>query len=328
MNKLSIVIVNYKSLSVIKDCLESFNKYPPKAKYETIIVNNDDNIEKFNSFAKNYQEIKFIQNTGNWGFSNGCNLGASIANGEYLLFLNPDTELNETPAIDKMLEILENDSSVGIASCVHINSEGIEENQSVIWNSWLFIRFIRFIYQIAFRKSISKRSNENCNIWYPDAISGSVVTISSSDFNSFNGWSDDKYWMYCEDQDICYKIQKILKKIALVRDCTIKHKKGASSISDVSQLLLLNTERIISGHNYIYYNNSGFTRAIIMSLYISKSLFTPIIKLSFSLLLINKKKIAKNKFIINEIIKYYSTSIKRKTWNSEKLKYKKSSNQE
>lgn len=323
MNKLSIVIVNYNSLSMIKNCLESFKKYPPEAIFEIIVVNNDNNIEKFNSFAKNYQEIKFIQNTGNYGYSSGCNLGASIANSEYLLFLNPDTELNVTPAIDRMLDILENDSSVGIASCVHINSEGVEDN-SVIWNSWLFIRFFKFIYQIAFRKSISKRSNENSNIWYPDAISGSVVTISSDDFNNINGWSDDKYWMYCEDQDICYKMQKILnKKSALVRDCTIRHIKGGSSSSDVSQILMLEIERIISAHNYIYYNNNGFLRAIIMFFYISKSLFTPIIKLFFSILLFNNKKIAKNKFHIINTIKYYSTSIKRKTWNSEKLKYEK-----
>jgi GT2 family glycosyltransferase len=103
--KLSIIILNYHSLEVIKECLNSFEKYPPKVDYEIIIANNDDKKQEFNDFATHYPQIKFIQNTGNWGFSSGCNLGASIASGEYLLFLNPDTRLNETPAIDKMLEV-------------------------------------------------------------------------------------------------------------------------------------------------------------------------------------------------------------------------------
>ena len=322
MNKLSIVIVNYNSLGMIKSCLDSFEKHPPEVIYEIIIANNDDNIEDFNSFAENYREIKFIQNTGNWGFSSGCNLGASIANGEYLLFLNPDTKLNESPAIDKMVETLEHDKSIGICGCKIVDSEG-EENTVPSWNNpWFFIKSIKKIHDIIYRHQNSQKFDKKKEVWYPDVISGAILMIRSNDFNKINGWNDDKYWLYSEDRDICNRISKQLnKKLAMLRNYDIYHLYGGASQGSCP--LMLSMEIIISRHNYIYYNNNGFSRAIIMFFYISKSLFTPIIKLFFNILLFNNKKIAKNKFHIIKTIKYYSNSIKRKAWNSEKLKYEK-----
>ena len=99
---LSIIIVNYRCWEVLAKCIESFNKYKPDTSYEIIVVDNDSQDNQFNNFKQQFHEIKLIANKGNYGFSNGCNLGADNANGEFLLFLNPDITLTNSPAIDDM----------------------------------------------------------------------------------------------------------------------------------------------------------------------------------------------------------------------------------
>ena len=323
MKKLSVIILNYKSLNLIKYCLESFEKYPPCIDYEIIIANNDDNTKDFIKFGKNYSKIKFIQNTGNWGFSSGCNLGASIAEGEYLLFLNPDTQLNETPAIDKIIDILENDIRVGISSCRTITRNGA--GNEISWSSpWLLIRWIRAVYSIFNKSKNSKRFPEEENIWYPDWVGGSAVALRKNDFNKINKFSDDRYWMYWEDADICNKMKKKLgKKSALIRDHSINHIGGGCSKNTDHQALMLKMEMIISAHNYIFHNSNGIQRVTILTLYVFKNITSPIIKLALNTLLLNKKNIEKYKYITIATIQYYLKAIKRRTWRSDKLDYEK-----
>lgn len=319
VNKLSIIILNYKSLRLIRDCLESFVRHSPKTNYEIIIVNNDDNEKEFSDFSNDHPELKFIQNSGNWGFSSGCNLGASIATGECLLFLNPDTQLNDTPAIDKMLSVMELDNKIGVCGCRTVTEKGV--GNEVTWtNPWLLIRWIRAIHDIINKSKIDKILPKGESVWFPGFVGGSAIMLSTTDFNKVGGWSDDKYWMYCEDSDICYKVEKFLeKKIALVRDCSINHVGGGASKVDDNSTLMLKLELIISTHNYIYHNSGPVSKIIILPLYILKSTIPTFIKLFLSVVFYNRRKIKKYKYLTIGIVKYYLKSIKRGTWKSDKL---------
>lgn len=319
MKKLSIIILNYNSLGLVENCLKSFEKNPPKIDYEIIIANNDYDNQAFDEFSKGFPEIKFIQNSGNWGFSSGCNLGASVSDSEYLLFLNPDTLINKTPAIDRMINILEIDNSVGVCGCRTITSKGI--GNELTWTSpWLLIRWIRLIHDIVNKSKNSKIFSEDKNIWYPGFVGGSAISLRTNDFNKVGGWSDSRYWMYCEDSDICYKIEKNLnKRSALIRDCSINHIGGGASKIDKSSTLMLKLELIISTHNYIYQNSGTISKMIILPSYILKSLIPPIVKLLLSVVFFDRNRVHKYKYLTVGIAKYYLESIKRKTWKSKKL---------
>ena len=91
-NTLSIIIVNYKSWKVLRDCLNSISEIIiDDTEIETIVVDNASNDGEITTFQNDFPLIIFLENTGNNGFSNACNLGAKTAKGKYLLFLNPDT---------------------------------------------------------------------------------------------------------------------------------------------------------------------------------------------------------------------------------------------
>jgi len=213
-NDLSIVIVNYKSWKVLAECLDSFSQYTPKLNYEIIVVDNDSQDGELESFSKRYPQVDFIKNTGNNGFAHGCNLGADNAQGKYLLFLNPDTVLTNSTAIDDMLNFAQHNPNVGITSCRRINPKGRPEREMAFANPWLIISWIRAIYKLINKVKIQKKFPENETIWHPDWIAGSVVLIETGLFNEIGRWNQDNFWMYYEDVDLCRKVKRQNKKIA------------------------------------------------------------------------------------------------------------------
>jgi len=314
---LSIITVNYKSWDLLEKYLASFKKYPPQLSYEIIVVDNDSQDGRFDNFSNQYPTIKFIQNSGNHGFSNGCNLGALNANGKYLLFLNPDTELTADNAIDTMYGFIESHSEVGIVSCRTTTPTG-EGREINFLNPWLLIPLIKQIYKYVNKEKIRKKYPENATVWYPEWITGSIVFISSQLFNQIGKWNDKRYWMYHEDPDLCLKVRREGKEIALLRNVTIKHINGGVSRSSVESTIRSKTEVIISSHNYIQEHTDGMTRALIHFLLVIKTLL-PIIILMIALPFFWIKKYRIQLHVLLKSSQYYLNAIYRRTWRSSKL---------
>ena len=268
---LSIIIVNYRSLELIESCLKSIKKYPPNISFEIVIVNNDSNKEKFLNFKKKHKELTCIQNSGNWGFSNGCNLGAKSSSGKYLLFLNPDTEINESMAIEKIIAAIESNENIGICGCKILDSNNQEEN--IFWNSpWFFIKTLKQIHFLLFKRSLDKQFSKDKMIWDVEMVSGAALCISSIDFNTLSGFKDDVYWMYSEDRDLCFRmIKKLRKRIVKIRDCEIFHNWSGASISSDSSIM--EVELLISRHNFIIENTSGLSKLLLLLMYVFKNVF-------------------------------------------------------
>ena len=112
MTKISIIIPHYNNYQILNDCLKSL--YDSELHdSEIIIVNNkstDDSIEKIKN---QYPYITIISTTKNKGYAGGCNYGAREANGELLVFLNNDTEVDKN-WLNPLIQLL--DSNPKIAS--------------------------------------------------------------------------------------------------------------------------------------------------------------------------------------------------------------------
>lgn len=89
---LSIIIVSYNSGSILEDCLNSLKPLLDLNIQIIVVDNHPDNKDK-DSLEKKFRDVLFISNPGNNGFGGGNNLGAASAEGDILLFLNPDTVL-------------------------------------------------------------------------------------------------------------------------------------------------------------------------------------------------------------------------------------------
>lgn len=95
--KISVVVVNYNGESYIEDCLDSVlsSKYP---NFEVVVVENGSNDGSWRLLKKKYGEIKnvhLVKSKTNLFFTGGSNLGAREAKGEWVIFLNADTEVEK-----------------------------------------------------------------------------------------------------------------------------------------------------------------------------------------------------------------------------------------
>ena len=86
----SVVIPHWNGVEVLSECLESLSetKYP---NMEIIVVDNASTDGSPDWVSLNFPQVKLIENDRNYGYAGGCNRGAKVAEGEYLVFLNNDT---------------------------------------------------------------------------------------------------------------------------------------------------------------------------------------------------------------------------------------------
>ena len=318
-NDLSIVIVNYKSWKVLAECLDSFSQYTPKLNYEIIVVDNDSQDGELESFSKRYPQVDFIKNTGNNGFAHGCNLGADNAQGKYLLFLNPDTVLTNSTAIDDMLNFAQHNPNVGITSCRRINPKGRPEREMAFANPWLIISWIRAIYKLINKAKIQKKFPENETIWHPDWVAGSVVLIEKGLFNEIGRWNQDNFWMYYEDVDLCRKVKRQNKEIALLRDVELKHAHGGSSRRNPTTTAITKSEVVTSSHVYIQLHTQELNRVLLHFIIFIDTLLSQLTKILFTLPVFWKVAFKANILVFVATVKYYASALVSNTWKSKRL---------
>ena len=92
---LSIIIVNYNVQHFLEQCLYSVEKAIDSLEAEVIVVDNDSKDQSCSLISSNFPWVKLIKNEVNVGFSKANNQGIRIANGKYILLLNPDTIVEE-----------------------------------------------------------------------------------------------------------------------------------------------------------------------------------------------------------------------------------------
>jgi len=317
---LSIIIVIYRSWNVLTACLESFERFPPQLDYEIIIVDNDSQDGLLSATSQKFPQHQFVSNKGNYGFSSGCNFGAQLARGEYLLFLNPDTLLTENGTLEALLEFARSHPDVGISSCRRIDTNGRHEREIAFLNPWLMIGWIRTIYKIYKHHYLTTAFSQDKQICYPEWVSGAVILINISLFNNIGGWSEDDFWMYFEDPDLCLRLRKAGKKTALLRTAQLTHAHGGSSRQNTTTTAITKAAVTTSFHTYINKHTQGINRISLHTAVIISTSIGQLVKIILSIISLRKKKISMQILLLKELVKYYRSALTKKSWNSRRLK--------
>src|SRR5437773_573278 len=91
--KVSVCIVNWNAGSYLADCIKSIKACEGGYLSTVIVVDNASTDESLDGLEQLGFPLQLIRNAENLGFASACNLGAALADGDYLLFLNPDARL-------------------------------------------------------------------------------------------------------------------------------------------------------------------------------------------------------------------------------------------
>ncbi|HWS00486.1 MAG TPA: glycosyltransferase, partial [Prolixibacteraceae bacterium] len=175
MKDLSIIIVNYKGGEKLVQCLKSLEAIEDiRFSFEVIVVDNQSDDGSLAGLILRFPRFVFLSNTGNNGFSNGCNLGASKSEGEYLLFLNPDTR-SGADALSDMLAEIRSRPAYSIVSCSQIRENGSKERPygqfPTVFTLTGWLRLIHRLFTGRMENTVRRAGK----YLYPDWVSGSVV---------------------------------------------------------------------------------------------------------------------------------------------------------
>jgi GT2 family glycosyltransferase len=230
---LSIIIVNYNVKEFLQNLLHSINKAAQNISHEVIIVDNGSDDGSVELIQQNFPEVKLIINKENLGFGRANNIAMKQAEGEYFLLLNPDTLLSED-TLQEMMSFLKNHAEAGIAGCKILNPDGTlqlacRRSFPGPWTSFCKVMGLSNLFPRSkiFAKYNLTYLDEN-QTYEVDAISGSFMMMKREAYEKTGGFDED-FFMYGEDLDLCYRIQKEGYKVFYVHSAQIIHYKGEST---------------------------------------------------------------------------------------------------
>jgi N-acetylglucosaminyl-diphospho-decaprenol L-rhamnosyltransferase len=232
----SVVIVSYKTGSVLIDCLESVLAQTDVN--QLILVDNGNSrsmVQEINALADLDPRVEIITGHGNVGFSKGCNIGARRARGRYLLLLNPDSILGED-VLGEALDVFDEFPEAALITVRLENPDGSEQRggRRNLMTPWTCLVEQFRLDRLAPNHPHFKRLNLNENepfteITRVQCISGAFMLMPKTTFDDLEGMDED-YFLHVEDVDFCMRVEKRKGEILFVPYISVMHQKGTSKV--------------------------------------------------------------------------------------------------
>lgn len=229
---LSIIIVNWNSAHYVRRCLESIYTQRKDIDFEVIVVDNASYDGCDQILGSEFPNVKFVQSEENLGFAGANNLGFNHSVGRNLLFLNPDTEVIG-PAIKVMFSFLQSIHDAGAVGCKLLNSDLSLQTSCIqpfptVLNQILDIEYLKLRFPKLKVWGIKPLFFNNGGPEKVEVVSGACIMIKRRVLETIGKFSTD-YFMYAEDVELCYKIQRAGYKVYHINDATVVHHGGVSS---------------------------------------------------------------------------------------------------
>jgi len=229
---LSIIIVNWKSADYLRQCLRSIHETVRNVSFEVIVIDNASYDGSETMVRKEYPSVRFIQSSENLGFARANNHAFKASSGKFILFLNPDTEVQGN-AIEILLGQLRKLPRAGAAGCTLLNTDHTVQTSCIqpfptISNQALDMEVLRERFPRMKLWGMQALYSDSDVPAVVEVISGACLMVRRDVFEAVGMFSTD-YFMYTEDIDLCYKIRTSGYKAYYVKDARVIHHGGKSS---------------------------------------------------------------------------------------------------
>ena len=220
--KVSIIIPAYNQFSMTYHCIASIALAFNHTSYEVILADDcsNDETELAETIIKN---LVVSRNAKNVRFLRNCNSAAKKAKGDYLIFLNNDTEVTSF-WLDEMLAYLESDEKVGLVGSKLLNEDGsLQDAGGLVWANgepWNVGRGANpYRPEFSYTRQV-------------DYVTGAAMAIRAKLWRELDGFSQEFSPCYFEDTDLAYKVREKGYKILLASHSIVQHFEGKSHGTD------------------------------------------------------------------------------------------------
>jgi len=211
--RVSVIIPMFNQPELTVNCLASLARHTPEGIAEIIVVDDASSVP----FATADPRVTVVRNRENLGFAASCNRGAATAGGDYLLFLNNDTEA--LPGwLQPLVEVLDRRPEVGIAAPKLIHPGGTLQHCGKVWGDLDSPRsqptHLYFLQPADLPEA--NRSREYA------LVTGACILVRREEFHAF-GPFDEAFENGWEDDDLCYAFSSRGKEIWYCAESTLIH---------------------------------------------------------------------------------------------------------
>ncbi len=230
--KLSIIIVSWNVREYLLNCLRSVQENRPRVKFEIILVDNASSDGTIEAVKKTFPAATVIANKENRGFAAANNQGLAVAKGQYILFLNPDTIVH-LQSLNKLIQFMDDNDDVGICGPKLLNEDRTIQPSVRRFPSFRAALYQRTIFKhLRFFRADYRRykmhdfgGDRRMDV---DQVSGAALMTRRSVIDDL-GTMDERFFMYYEEVDFCYRVKESGRRIMFVPHATITHLGGRSS---------------------------------------------------------------------------------------------------
>ena len=224
----SIIIVSWNTRDVLRDCLHSIADQTTRA-HEVIVVDNNSNDGTAEMVSREFPTVTLIANDTNRGFAAANNQGIRIANGRYLLLLNPDTVVLDK-AIDTMVDWCDRHPDIGCAGCQVLQAENTIQRTCFADLSPLNLLLTEVgLHNVLPRWRFLGRAEyawwDRCTERDVDVVSGMFLLVPRHVVEAV-GLLDESFFIYAEEADWCRRIRNAGFRCKFTPIARILHRDG------------------------------------------------------------------------------------------------------
>jgi GT2 family glycosyltransferase/glycosyltransferase involved in cell wall biosynthesis len=253
---LSIIIVNWNTKDFLDKCLDSIFSRKWQFSYETFVVDNNSSDGSVTMLSTKYPEVITIENTINHGFARANNQVIGMCKGRYILLLNPDTIL-EPNSLDKLYEFMESHENVGIVGPLMYNDTGVlkpvYKKFPSLWYIFQKLSFLDLLFNFISETTLKRLKkiypsffmvDDDTRIRKVPHLTGACL-LARREVVEDIGYLDERYYMYFEDLDWCYRATLSGWKVVYNPKARIVHFEGQSASQNTKKIVFESYESIL-----------------------------------------------------------------------------------
>ncbi len=240
----SIIIVSYNTFDITKEAVRTAALSASALDYEIVVVDNASPDNSGPRLKKEFEDhehrVRVIENPENVGFAAANNIGAKNSSGRNLFFLNPDTIVHGE-AVVVLSRFLDEHAEAGAIGPLILNADG--SRQASNFRRLSFPTILNHHLRIPSFPTIENRLPQD--IAEVEIVYGAALAITRQAYEAIGGW-DETYFMYCEENEMCYALVKAGYVNYFIPTAAITHYGGASSLDRYSDQMILHNRTLLT----------------------------------------------------------------------------------
>ena len=234
---LSIIIVSWNTASFLKNCLASILANPPTSPFEIWVVDNASTDDSPRMVREKFPQVHLVENRENVGFARANNQAIQRCAGKYVLLLNPDT-LVTSGALQALSNFLDKHPEAGAAGTKILNPDGSLQIAShprpTLFRELWRLFHLDALFPYAVYPPTKWKTNQPQEV---DVLIGACLLLRKEVLDQV-GFLDEDYFIYSEEVDLCYRIQRAGWQLFWIPEAEVVHFGGQSTQQVPTEMFL------------------------------------------------------------------------------------------